>query len=100
VDQFTQVRGFAPGDRERCPVKRLQGYNESAVTRLALIFRREFSAIHTHSTSYFLSVLDLGDGATIFGAKREMDRIMNGIPITVGSTQNVICGSWLNSGIK
>src|SRR5205823_4558985 len=46
------------------------------------------------------SIRERGSGVTVFGTKREMDSMMNGIPITVGSTQNVICGSWFNSGIR
>src|SRR5260370_42603718 len=46
----------------------------------------------------FLSILGLLDGAAMFGTNREMDRTMNGIPITVGSTKKVSCDSWYNSG--
>jgi len=53
-----------------------------------------------HIASSFLSLLDLGDGATILGTKREMDSTMNGRPIMVGSTQNVSGGSWFKSGIR
>jgi hypothetical protein len=45
--------------------------------------------MHTHSVAAFLFMLDLLDGATSFGAKREMESTMNGRPIRPGSTQNV-----------
>src|SRR6266487_3470414 len=70
MDQFAQVRGFSSSDQEPCSVERLQRDNESAVIRWALIVRRECLALPAHIISFFLSMFDLLDDATSFGAKR------------------------------
>src|SRR5260370_40272195 len=60
----------------------------------AVLVRQKCLALHTIS-----SLLSM-DGVAMFGAKREMDSTMNGIPITVGRTQNTSVGICFKPGIR